>query len=192
MDVILSLIALVVLAPLLIATALLIKLTSPGPVLFAQLRTGFRGETFTIYKFRSMYVDRCDQTGSVQAATQDARVTPVGRLIRRLNIDEFPQLFNVLQGTMSLVGPRPYPLGMPAGRRPYREIAPFFDFRESMKPGLSGWAQANGYRGPTDDVTRAYERLLHDVAYIQNFSILLDLKIIVLTIAAELFGGHGF
>jgi lipopolysaccharide/colanic/teichoic acid biosynthesis glycosyltransferase len=190
-DLFLSLATLVLLSPLLLTVAIAIKCTSPGPVLFRQTRVGLGGRHFTIFKFRSMFVDQADPGGAVQAVSGDERVTPIGRFMRKSSIDELPQLVNILAGEMSLVGPRPYPLDMPAGDRPYRTIVPYFGFRELMKPGLSGWAQANGYRGPTNLEESARARLLHDVAYVQNFTLLLDLRVIVMTLWREFCGGTG-
>ncbi|MEQ1770203.1 MAG: sugar transferase, partial [Devosia sp.] len=182
---------LIVIAPLLFATAIAIKLTSRGPVLFRQTRIGYRGRAFTIYKFRSMYADMCDEPGDIQAIAGDERVTPLGRFMRRTSIDELPQLFNVLIGNMSLVGPRPYVPGMLAAGRIYRLVVPYFDMRHSIKPGVTGWAQANGHRGPTDSVDMAIARVDHDIAYVQNFSIWLDLRIILATAWREVTGGSG-
>jgi len=190
-DIVFSLAALVFLGPMLLILAALIKLTSAGPVLFRQRRVGYGGELFTIYKFRSMHSDRCDQPGVVQAIERDARVTPIGRVMRKLSLDELPQLLNVLLGDMSLVGPRPYVPEMLAGGRPYSDIRPYYGQRYAMKPGITGWAQANGYRGPTSVERLAVVRLDHDIAYIQNFSLALDAMILWRTVRNELLGGTG-
>jgi len=179
------------LGALLIIVALVIKATSPGPVLFRQNREGRNGRVFEALKFRSMRAADCDASGVSQTRMNDPRVTPVGRFIRKTSIDELPQLFNVLLGDMSLVGPRPHVAKMLAGGRDYRDLVPYYGERLSMRPGITGWAQANGVRGPTLDPKLARERIDHDIAYIQNFSIWLDLKIIMLTIVREFFTGSG-
>lgn len=190
-DVVGSLAGIVFLAPLLIIVAVAIKATSPGPVLFKQNREGLDGRLFEAFKFRSMRTDDCDASGVAQTQANDPRVTPVGRFIRKTSIDELPQLFNVLKGDMSLVGPRPHVANMLAGGRLYRELVPYYDRRLRMRPGITGWAQANGLRGSTQDTRLARERVDHDIAYIQNFSIWLDFKIIAMTILREFVTGSG-
>jgi lipopolysaccharide/colanic/teichoic acid biosynthesis glycosyltransferase len=192
MDVLLSAAALFLLMPLFLIVAIWIKLESSGPVIFRQDRIGLRGEAFKIYKFRSMRASETDGTGVKQTTVSDARVTRVGKVIRKLSIDELPQLVNVLQGTMSLVGPRPHVPGQLAGGRPYQEVVPYYMDRYAMKPGLTGFAQANGLRGSTADVLLARSRVDHDLAYIQNFTILLDLKIILMTVKSEFITGSGY
>lgn len=191
MDIVLSLLALLALAPLMLAVAAIIKAASPGPVLFCQMREGRDGRPFRIYKFRSMYCDRCDPAGVAQTVKGDRRVNAIGRFIRRANIDELPQLFNILKGEMSLVGPRPHPIGISGGGVPYGRLVGYYHRRHVIKPGLSGWAQANGYRGPTDDPFLARARIDHDLAYIANFSLWLDIRIIVMTLVREIAGGSG-
>lgn len=191
LDIALSGIALMALLPLLMAIAASIKATSPGPVIFRQVRTGLGGQPITIYKFRTFYFHACDPTGISQATDNDPRVTPLGRFLRRANLDELPQLLNILRGDMSLVGPRPHAPGLQAAGMRYELLVPFYSLRQLAKPGLSGWAQVNGYRGPTDQPRAAYARIEHDLAYIQNFSLRLDLKIIALTLYRELRGGSG-
>jgi lipopolysaccharide/colanic/teichoic acid biosynthesis glycosyltransferase len=142
-------------------------------------------------KFRTMYDDHADPTGQAQTRPDDERITPVGRLLRRTSIDELPQLINVITGDMSLVGPRPHVAGMLAAGIDYAELVPYYNLRHTMRPGLSGWAQANGLRGPTDSAEIARARIDHDIAYIQNFSIWLDLKIIWLTLVKEFVTGSG-
>jgi lipopolysaccharide/colanic/teichoic acid biosynthesis glycosyltransferase len=146
---------------------------------------------FDILKFRTMYVDRGDTTGVKQTVDGDARVTPLGRFMRQRSLDELPQLLNVLFGTMSLVGPRPHVAGQLAAGRPCAEVIHYYELRHAMKPGLTGWAQVNGYRGPTDTITKAQARVDHDLAYIQNFTVLLDLKIIWRTFWKEVVTGSG-
>ncbi|WP_244487085.1 sugar transferase [Devosia sp. Leaf420] len=174
------------LAPLLIIVALLIKNTDKGPVFFRQSRVGLDGRVFQIMKFRSMYADRCDVSGISQTVADDKRVTPIGALIRKTSIDELPQLINVLRGDMSLVGPRPHVAGMLAGGMAYEDLVPHYGFRHHVRPGLTGWAQCQGLRGPTVDRSKALQRVGHDFAYVQNFSLWLDAKILVKTVASEL------
>ncbi len=190
-DIVVTLAVLFVFAPILLAVALAIRLTSPGPVLFRQMREGFRGEPISVYKFRTMYIDRCDVTGVTQTTDGDPRITRIGRFLRRTSIDELPQLFNVLKGEMSLIGPRPHAFGMLAAGMPYDRLVPYYAARQAMKPGISGWAQANGYRGPTEDADKAWARIDHDLAYIENFSLLLDLRIIWMTLRREFLSGSG-
>ena len=190
-DIVLSSGALMLFSLVFLATAVAIKMTSRGPVFFRQVRPGFRGVPFPLYKFRTMLVDKGDASGVTQTVANDPRVTPIGAFLRRTSLDELPQLVNVLLGQMSLVGPRPHPAGMSAGGVDYRELVPYYEMRYAVKPGLSGWAQANGYRGPTDDAAKAKARIDHDIAYIQNFSIFLDAQIILRTLRREFVCGSG-
>jgi Undecaprenyl-phosphate glucose phosphotransferase len=182
MDIIGAGVALIMLSPLMLITAVLIKLDSAGPVLFTQRRIGFNGRAFRIYKFRTMTV--LEDGSTIQQATRDdPRVTRVGRLIRRASIDELPQLFNVLWGDMSLVGPRPHAA---AHDTEYEQRIAVYAFRYHVKPGITGWAQVNGYRGETQSVDMMARRIECDLWYINNWSIWRDLKIILRTIATEL------
>jgi lipopolysaccharide/colanic/teichoic acid biosynthesis glycosyltransferase len=190
-DIVLSVLALLFLAPLLFIVAILVRFSSPGPVLFRQTRIGFQSRPFTIYKFRTLYMEKCDSPGTFQVTSADERVTPIGRFLRRMSIDELPQLINVVVGDMSLVGPRPYVPEMLAGGQLYRDIEPYFSMRYWMKPGLTGWAQAHGLRGSTHNADLAKARLLHDIAYIQSFGLLLDVKIMFTTLSREIAGGSG-
>lgn len=190
-DIVLSLAALVLLSPLLVVVALVIATTSRGKVLFRQKREGLNGRTIEVYKFRSMYEDRGDLSGVAQTVRDDPRITPIGRIIRRTSIDELPQLLNILRGDMSVIGPRPHPIGMRASGMRYDELVPYYHLRHVMKPGLSGWAQANGYRGPTDDAMLAIRRVEHDMAYVQHFSLWLDLRVILMTLKSEFLQGSG-
>ncbi|MFC0012517.1 sugar transferase [Devosia nitrariae] len=192
MDILLSLAILAFLAPLLLIVAAAIKINSSGPVLFKQEREGILGKTFSILKFRTMYVDDCDPSGVGQTTKADSRVTPVGNFLRRTSIDELPQLLNVVKGDMSIVGPRPHVGGQQAAGLAYRELVPYYDMRHMMRPGLTGWAQANGYRGPTIDRIRSKARIDHDIAYVQNFSLWLDIVIIFRTLKAEFITGNGY
>ena len=166
--------------------ALAIKLDSPGPVLFRQKRRGAKDRPFDLLKFRSMYVDQSDPLGRQLTRAGDPRVTRVGRFLRRTSLDELPQLINVLRGEMSLVGPRPHPLSAKAGGIPYRETVENYLVRQRVKPGITGWAQVNGWRGPTDTVEQLRQRVAHDLYYVENWSLNLDLIILLRTVAALL------
>ncbi|WLB47940.1 undecaprenyl-phosphate glucose phosphotransferase [Bradyrhizobium ottawaense] len=169
--------ALLVFAPVMLVTALLIKLTSKGPVFFRQTRNGFGGRAFRIFKFRTMRVLE-DGPTIVQAQKDDPRVTRIGKWLRKTSIDELPQLFNVLQGDMSLVGPRPHAA---AHNTEYEQIIGNYAFRHHVKPGITGWAQVNGYRGETRTLDMMQKRVELDIWYINNWSVRLDLIIIVRT-----------
>lgn len=190
-DIPLSFLALLALAPLLIAIALIIKVTSPGPVMFLQKRTGLGGKEFDIVKFRSMRAEAGDASGVNQTRANDDRVTPIGRFIRATSIDELPQLWNILMGDMSVIGPRPMVRGQLAGGAAYRQVVSYYDYRHLVRPGLSGWAQVNGLRGPTTNMEFARGRIDHDCAYVQNASVILDIKIILQTIRREFLTGSG-
>jgi lipopolysaccharide/colanic/teichoic acid biosynthesis glycosyltransferase len=190
-DVPLSLMALVVLSPLLLGLALAVRLTSKGPALFRQSRVGLNGREFQMLKFRSMRTDAGDTTGLKQTVAADDRVTPIGRFLRATSLDELPQLWNILVGDMAVIGPRPMVKGQRAAGVDYLEVVPYYDYRHRVKPGLSGWAQANGLRGPTTDIVSARDRIDHDCAYVQNFSLALDIRIIIQTLAREFLTGSG-
>jgi Undecaprenyl-phosphate glucose phosphotransferase len=177
-DVLSAVAGLLLLLPLLTITAVLIKLDSPGPVLFRQKRCGFNGRQFQILKFRSMSVLEDGPTVR-QAAESDIRVTRIGKWLRRTSIDELPQLLNVLSGTMSLVGPRPHAL---AHDNHFDKVVRNYAFRHHVKPGLTGWAQVNGHRGPTPTVADIQRRVQFDLWYIDNWSLRLDFLIIIKTI----------
>lgn len=176
-DTLLASAAIVILSPLMLITALAVKLDSAGPVLFRQQRTGFDGQRFFIYKFRTMTVLE-DGPDVVQAARGDARVTRIGSLLRRSSIDELPQLFNVVKGDMSLIGPRPHAL---AHDDRYRRLIATYAFRHHVKPGMSGWAQVNGLRGETARIEDMSQRVELDLWYINNWSLILDLRILLRT-----------
>ncbi len=154
--------ALLFLAPIWIGFAVAIKVTSPGPVLFAQKRYGYRNKPFRIYKFRSMRVDACDN-GVQQAVQGDSRITAIGRILRKTSLDEIPQLINVIKGDMSLVGPRPHVPGMLAANVPYEELVPYYFQRHSARPGITGLAQISGCRGSTAEPERAIARIDYDL-----------------------------
>ena len=179
------------LAPALLVIAALIKGTSRGSVLFRQKRYGVDGELLEIWKFRTMYVTLGDLNGVKQTKQNDPRITPFGRFLRRTSLDELPQMFNVLKGDMSLIGPRPHVPGMLAGGVLYEELVPIYHERHSVRPGITGLAQVSGYRGTTDDPDLAKARVDHDLLYIQTWSFWLDLKILVLTVWRELTQGTG-
>ena len=175
----LSITALIALSPLLLLTALAIKLTSPGPVLFKQKRHGWRGEVFNVWKFRSMQTHKESDGEITQATKADPRITAVGRFIRKTSIDELPQLYNVLNGTMSLVGPRPHAV---EHNEFYSEKIEDYMARHNIKPGLTGLAQVNGCRGETKTLEEMRRRVEYDLEYINNWSNKLDIKIIIKTI----------
>jgi exopolysaccharide biosynthesis polyprenyl glycosylphosphotransferase len=174
--------ALIALSPVLLAAAIAVKLDSPGPVLFRQRRYGFNNELIEVFKFRSMRADQADATASRLVTRDDPRVTRVGRFIRKTSIDELPQLFNVVfKGNLSLVGPRPHAVHAKAADRQYEEVVDGYFARHRVRPGITGWAQVNGWRGETDTPEKIQQRVEHDLYYIENWSILLDLSILAIT-----------
>ena len=177
-DILGAVAGLVLLAPLLVFVAALIRLDSPGPVLFPQERYGLGGRTFRIYKFRTMTATASREIFR-QATIGDARITRIGNVLRRTNIDELPQLFNVLVGDMSLVGPRPHPLALDEH---YRQIIPGYMRRYTVRPGMSGLAQVTGHRGPTPTTQSMAARVALDLRYIEVWSFALDLRIVIATI----------
>lgn len=181
-DIVLATAILLTLLPMMLVTALLIKLDSRGPVLFLQRRDGFNGGTFNIYKFRTMHV--LENGPAVRQATRnDPRVTRLGRWLRRSSIDELPQLINVLSGEMSLVGPRPHAT---SHNSEYEKLIANYAFRHHVKPGLTGWAQVNGCRGETRQVSQMQQRIEYDLWYINNWSIWLDLRILLRTVVVTM------
>ncbi len=187
-DVVLATIILVLISPLMLAIAIGVKLSSPGPVLFKQRRNGLDGEEIIVYKFRSMTTQ---DNGSVvaQATKGDPRITRFGAFIRRTSLDEFPQFINVLQGQMSIVGPRPHAV---AHNEQYREIIKAYMVRHKVKPGITGWAQVNGHRGETETLEKMKARVEYDLEYLRNWSLGLDLQIIVRTIRLVFFDRHAY
>ncbi|MGY4472346.1 Undecaprenyl-phosphate glucose phosphotransferase [Bradyrhizobium sp. LB9.1b] len=177
LDLVGASLALLVFAPVMMVTAVLIKLTSKGPVFFRQTRNGFNGRAFRIFKFRTMRVLE-DGPIIVQAQKNDPRVTGIGKWLRRSSIDELPQLFNVFNGEMSLVGPRPHAA---AHNSEYEQIISHYAFRHHVKPGITGWAQVSGYRGETSAVELMEKRVEHDLWYINNWSVWLDISILLRT-----------
>ena len=174
MDVVGSLFAIIVFSPVMLVTAAAVKLSSPGPVIFRQERVGLHNKTFMMYKFRSMGVQKDEDEKKEWTKAGDPRVTKVGKLIRKTSIDELPQLFNVLSGKMSLVGPRPE---RPQFVEKFREEIPRYMVKHQVRPGMTGWAQVNGYRGDTS----IQSRIDHDLYYIENWSLGLDIKILFMT-----------
>lgn len=183
-DYAISILALLLLSPVLLLTAIAIKLDSKGPVFFKQPRLGFNNQQFAIYKFRSMYVHEPPTGRTEQAKRGDPRITRVGAFIRRTSIDELPQILNVLKGDMSLVGPRPHALDH--NEEFARAVRGYFA-RHKVKPGITGWAQVNGYRGETDTLDKIEGRVERDVYYAENWSLLFDIRIIVMTALVVLF-----
>lgn len=176
-DFVFALIAIISLTPVWVVLAVWIFLSSPGGVFFRQKRTGYRGETFEMLKFRSMY--RNDKADEQQSTEGDPRVTPVGRFLRRSSLDELPQLWNVLVGDMSIIGPRPHML---QHTEYYSARIPGYMRRHDMRPGLTGYAQIKGFRGPTPKLEDMERRVKADLEYIDKFSLWLDLKIFSLTL----------
>jgi len=164
-----------------LATALAVKLDSRGPVFFRQKRHGFNNELIEVLKFRSMYTEMADLNAARQVTKDDPRVTRVGRFIRKSSLDELPQLINVLRGELSLVGPRPHAVETKAGNRLYQDVVDGYFARHRMKPGITGWAQVNGWRGETDTVEKLERRIEHDLYYIENWSLPFDLYILAMT-----------
>ena len=185
-DKVVGTLALLFLLPVMALVALAVKLDSRGPAFFRQKRYGFNNELIEVYKFRSMYTDRCD-AGAVKLVTKsDPRVTRVGRIIRKTSLDELPQLFNVLKGNLSLVGPRPHAVQAKAGTQLYDEVVDGYFARHKVKPGITGWAQINGWRGETDTKEKIQKRVEHDLYYIENWSVFFDLYILLKTPASLL------
>ena len=177
-DIVLSALILILISPLLLVLAIGVKLSSTGPVIFRQRRTGLDGEIIEVYKFRSM---RAEDNGPVvkQATRDDPRITPFGALIRRTSLDELPQFVNVLQGRMSIVGPRPHAV---AHNEQYRKLVKAYMARHKVKPGITGWAQVNGLRGETDTLDKMASRIEYDLEYLRNWTLGLDLLIIARTV----------
>ena len=172
--------------PVLAAAALLIKLDSPGPVLFRQPRVGFDNRMFSIFKFRTMHVGMTDLLADRQTTRDDPRITRVGRWLRKYSVDELPQLFNVLLGNMSLVGPRPHAPNTKAANKLFADVVGQYAVRHRVKPGITGWAQVNGWRGETRTEEQLRQRVRYDLDYIQDWSLGLDVKILVLTVLREI------
>ena len=183
-DLCIALPAIVITGPVMLAIALAIKLTMPGPVLFRQRRYGLDGEQIVVWKFRSM---RVSEDGEVvrQATRHDDRITPLGAFLRRSSLDELPQFFNVLQGRMSVVGPRPHAV---AHNEMYRKLIKGYMIRHKVKPGITGWAQVNGARGETDTIEKMQRRIAYDIEYLRSWSLRLDAAIVWRTITQAVRG----
>jgi putative colanic acid biosynthesis UDP-glucose lipid carrier transferase len=177
-DIVISLLILLMISPILIIIAIAVKTTSPGPIIFKQRRYGLDGDEILVYKFRSMSV--CEDGGNVQQAKKnDSRVTKVGGFLRKSSLDELPQFINVLQGRMSIVGPRPHAV---SHNEIYRKLINGYMVRHKAKPGITGWAQVNGLRGETETLDKMQARIEYDLDYLRNWSLGLDLKIIFMTV----------
>jgi putative colanic acid biosynthesis UDP-glucose lipid carrier transferase len=181
-DIVLSVLILMIIWPVLLCVAIAVKSTSAGPVFFKQRRYGENGDSVLVYKFRSMTVME-DGDKVIQATKNDQRITAVGGFLRKTSLDELPQFINVLQGKMSIVGPRPH---ANAHNEQYRKLIKGYMIRHKVKPGITGWAQVNGFRGETDTLDKMQNRIKYDLDYLRNWSVWLDLKIIVLTVAVVL------
>ena len=187
-DIVLSLLILILISPLLLVIAIAVKLTSSGPVIFKQRRYGLAGDEIIVYKFRTMTVTEDGDTIK-QAGKDDRRVTPLGALMRRLSFDELPQFINVLQGRMSIVGPRPHAV---AHNETYRKLIMGYMQRHKVKPGITGWAQVNGLRGETETLDKMKARVEYDLDYLRSWSLRLDLFIIVKTVWVVLKGLNAY
>jgi putative colanic acid biosynthesis UDP-glucose lipid carrier transferase len=177
-DKVLASLIFILISPIMLLVAIGVKMSSPGPVFFKQRRYGLSGESIWVWKFRSMSVCE-DDAAFKQATANDKRVTKFGAFIRRTSLDELPQFINVLQGQMSIVGPRPHPVKL---NEEFRQLIPKYMLRHIVKPGITGWAQINGYRGETDTLNKMEQRIAYDLYYIDNWSLWLDLRIIFLTV----------
>jgi putative colanic acid biosynthesis UDP-glucose lipid carrier transferase len=177
-DVVLATLALLLLWPLMLGLAVAVRWDSPGPALFKQRRLGCNGQVIEVWKYRTMTVME-DGERIEQARQGDARITRLGRLLRRTSLDELPQFINVLQGRMSVVGPRPHAL---AHNEHYRRLVTGYMVRHKVRPGITGWAQVNGLRGETDTVDKMRRRIEHDLYYLQNWSLLLDVQVVLRTV----------
>ncbi|HRX37685.1 MAG TPA: exopolysaccharide biosynthesis polyprenyl glycosylphosphotransferase, partial [Aestuariivirga sp.] len=181
LDRVIALAAIVALSPVMLAVALAVKLESKGPLIFRQKRYGFNNETIEVLKFRSMYANKTDHAAAKLVTRDDPRVTRVGRIIRKTSLDELPQLFNVLTGELSLVGPRPHATQAKAAEALYEKVVDGYFARHKVKPGITGWAQINGWRGETDTHEKIEQRVKYDLEYIDRWSLAFDLYILART-----------
>ncbi|MFC4233741.1 exopolysaccharide biosynthesis polyprenyl glycosylphosphotransferase [Thalassospira xianhensis] len=191
-DIVIGSIAIIIASPIMLIVAFLVRVTSPGPVFYIQLRHGFNGEPIRVLKFRSMYIDSCatgDAETIPQATRGDSRITPLGAFIRKTSLDELPQLLNVLHGDMSLVGPRPHAT---QHNTLYRRHIDGYFARHRVKPGITGWAQVNGWRGETDTDEKMRQRILHDIYYISNWSPWLDVRVLILTVCGAFLSRNAY
>jgi lipopolysaccharide/colanic/teichoic acid biosynthesis glycosyltransferase len=185
-DLVLALLLLPLAVPAMLVIAALVRLDSPGPVLFSQRREGFHDQPITVHKFRTMRVECTDREGARQEQDHDPRVTRLGRILRRTRLDELPQLFDVLRGRMSLVGPRPYPSGMRIDHGSAHRVLAQYARRWAVKPGITGWAQVNGQAGPVLTEEALRRRIAYDLFYIDHWSVAFDLRILWRTAAMVL------
>ncbi len=183
---------LLAISPILAGIAIAVKLDSKGPVIFRQKRYGLNNRLIEVYKFRTLHVDNADTNAERLVTRNDSRVTRVGAFLRRTSLDELPQFFNVLRGDMSVVGPRPHAMAAKAGILQYDEIVGDYAARHRVKPGITGWAQVNGWRGETATSEQIEQRVAHDFFYIANWSLLLDLKIVLRTVTGGFGGRHAY
>ncbi|WP_127555562.1 undecaprenyl-phosphate glucose phosphotransferase [Saccharospirillum alexandrii] len=188
-DIVLGIGIFIMVSPIMLGIALAVKLTSPGPVLFKQKRNGIDGKPIKVYKFRSMKIHQETVNRVTQATKNDPRITPLGRFLRRTSLDELPQFYNVIQGRMSIVGPRPHAI---QHNEYYRELVESYMRRHKVKPGITGWAQVNGLRGETETLEKMAKRVEYDLFYIDNWSVWLDLKIIIMTIFKGFFNKNAY
>jgi polysaccharide biosynthesis protein PslA len=191
-DIILGIIILTLISPILLVIAILVKLDSPGPIFFRQKRYGFNNQLIDMYKFRTMYVDKLDKNASQLTERNDPRVTKLGRFLRRTSLDELPQFINVVKGEMSIVGPRPHAMEAKAAGMLYEDIVFQYAARHKVKPGITGLAQVNGWRGNTDTEEKIQRRVDNDIEYINQWSLLLDLKIIFKTVFVVIVGQNAY
>jgi putative colanic acid biosynthesis UDP-glucose lipid carrier transferase len=187
-DIMLSIFILILIAPIMFAIAIGIKLSSPGPVIFQQRRYGLDGKEIIVYKFRSMSVTE-DGPDIPQAQKNDKRITPLGAFLRKSSLDELPQFINVLQGKMSVVGPRPHAV---AHNEQYRKLIDGYMVRHKVKPGITGWAQVNGYRGETEVLDKMKKRIDYDLDYLRNWTLRLDLFIVLKTVQVLVKDRHAY
>jgi Undecaprenyl-phosphate glucose phosphotransferase len=191
-DKVIASLALIIFSPIMLAVALAVRWESKGPILFKQKRFGFNNELIEIYKFRSMFTEMSDFTAEKLVTKGDPRVTRVGRFIRRTSLDELPQFINVLKGDLSLVGPRPHPTRAKAAEQLYSDVVDGYFARHKVRPGITGWAQINGWRGETDTTEKLQRRVEHDLFYIENWSLTFDLYILARTQFALLNTEHAY
>ena len=191
-DLAISAFILLLISPLMLAIALAVRIDSPGPIFFRQRRYGFNNQLIEILKFRTMYHDQRDEDAARLTRRGDARVTPVGAFLRKYSLDELPQFINVIRGEMSIVGPRPHALSAKAAGRLYNDAVQDYASRHRVKPGITGWAQINGWRGETETLEQIEKRVEHDLAYIESWSLWLDIKIILLTIIRGFTDEHAY
>jgi len=191
-DRFLALCILLMISPILLTVAAAIKLDSRGPIFFRQKRHGYNNQLIEVFKFRTMYSDMTDANASQLTQKDDPRITPIGKILRKYSLDELPQFINVLRGEMSIVGPRPHAISAKAAGMLYRDAVAHYASRHRVKPGITGWAQINGWRGPTDTVRQIQKRVEYDLYYIDNWSLWLDLKIILLTPFKGVTGQNAF